>query len=165
MSVASRDLPQGGTTRLHSEAQAEAARAFLARLDQEPANERQELLVELVCDRINQVLRRNPDKSLDRKKNLMDLGLDSLMAVELRDRLSSSLALEQPLPATLIFDYPNVEAVASFLRNRIYPQTDAPSGDPGVRERVPVIRKDIASLSDEEVEALINERLGEDTTE
>jgi epothilone polyketide synthase E len=50
MSVASRDLPQGGTTRLHSEAQGEAARAFLARLDQEPANERQELLVELVYD-------------------------------------------------------------------------------------------------------------------
>ena len=45
---------------------------------------------------------------------LMEAGLDSLGAVELRNALGSRFGIPD-LPATLTFDYPYISALASFI--------------------------------------------------
>ncbi|MEQ9334265.1 SDR family NAD(P)-dependent oxidoreductase [Thalassobaculum sp.] len=55
------------------------------------------------------------DPSLDRP--FSDLGLGSLAAVELRNRLSGQLGV--PVPATLAFNHPSVAGVVRFLAGRI----------------------------------------------
>lgn len=50
---------------------------------------------------------------------LMDAGLDSLGAVELRSSLSSRFSLD--LPATAIFDYPSADALAGFIAKQLRP--------------------------------------------
>ena len=50
---------------------------------------------------------------LARRRGLFDQGLDSLTAVELRDRLAAEFGLE--LPTTIVFERPTIEALAAFL--------------------------------------------------
>ena len=71
------------------------------------------------------VLRLDPTALPERRQRLMDLGLDSLMAVELRNRLASGAGAAVTLPATLMFDYPTIDAIAQFLGQQL--GTTAPS--------------------------------------
>jgi acyl carrier protein len=56
-----------------------------------------------------------------------DLGLDSLTALALRNKLAAVTGLK--LPATLAFDYPNPGVLAQFLTASIAPYPD-PDGEP-----------------------------------
>ena len=48
---------------------------------------------------------------------LVDSGLDSLGAVELRNSVASSAGID--LPSTLVFDYPTVSAITGFLLSSV----------------------------------------------
>lgn len=78
-----------------------------------PESRRREMLIDHLQDETLRILGLDAGDTIDPDKPLMDLGLDSLMAVEMRNALSS--AIGQNLPATLLFDYPTLESVCSFL--------------------------------------------------
>lgn len=67
--------------------------------------------------------------SVDLSASLMEAGLDSLGAVELRNSLSKQFGLE--LPATLTFDYPTISAITGFVMETIAPAVIHTQG-PGV---------------------------------
>ena len=122
-------------------------------------DERRELLVQFVRDHVARVLRRaESDEPIGPRRSLMELGIDSLMALELRDRLGSGLGLVKSLPATLIFDYPNIESIADYVSKLI--ELDS---DENEAESIPATEdqraEEIGSMSDEEVESLLLERL------
>jgi acyl carrier protein len=64
-----------------------------------------------------QVLGVGPSVVIDAQRALKDYGLDSLMAVELRNLLARSLATA--LPATLLFDQPTLNALTQYLMTRL----------------------------------------------
>ena len=74
--------------------------------------ERRQLLDGVVRDAIGTVLKITPSR-LDPRKALGTMGLNSLMAMELRNRLE--MALGRPLSATLAWNYPTVEAIVAHL--------------------------------------------------
>lgn len=60
---------------------------------------------------------------MDPHQPLMDAGLDSLGAVELRSALSQACGAE--LPVSLTFDYPTVAALSQYLAGITGQQSDA----------------------------------------
>jgi hypothetical protein len=78
------------------------------------------------------------------------------MAVELRNRLQASVG--RPLPSTLAFDHPTVEAIADFLGELLEVATG--SGTATGVERSSA-KLSVETLSDEEAEALLQQELSE----
>ncbi|MEW1754812.1 type I polyketide synthase [Streptomyces angustmyceticus] len=81
----------------------------------EPDQER--VLVALVRTHVAGVLGHDSVDAIDPKRAFSELGFDSLMAVELRNRLG--LATGTQLPATLLFDHPTAAALARHLRTQV----------------------------------------------
>src|SRR5690606_30701849 len=100
--------------------------AWLRRLREALPAERADVLRDFVRDRVVRVLRLDADSPPGRHDRLMDLGFDSLMAVQLRNQLGTGLGLAQPLPATLMFDHPTIDALATHLLGRLAP-AEAPA--------------------------------------
>ncbi|WP_408993638.1 SDR family NAD(P)-dependent oxidoreductase [Streptomyces europaeiscabiei] len=79
--------------------------------------ERGKELTALVCGEAAVVLGIADGTALGADQVLKDLGIDSLMAVELRRRLSAATGVS--LPATLAFDYPTPTAIAGLLLDKL----------------------------------------------
>ena len=131
--------------------------ALLQQLNQVPPAKRQKLLLEFVGGQAVKILGLGSTQSLDYKQPLSDLGLDSLMAVELRSLLSTELGLARGLPATLVFDYPTIAALADYLAEEVLSAEKPPAAKseaPQKEEKFSDILDRIEGLSEEEVDRL-----------
>ncbi len=141
-------------------APASASSNHLDRIKQAPAGQRHGLLARFVEERVVKALGLDPSRPPDRARPLRELGLDSLLAVELRNVISNGLGLPRRLPATLLFDYPSVGAIADYLARELLPaENEIPSA--AARDSQAELAA-IAVLSDEEAEAMLLEELNED---
>jgi acyl transferase domain-containing protein/acyl carrier protein len=136
-----------------SEASGRAAGAALggvreALLAVEPGRPRRARLESHLRERVAQVLRLVPGR-VDWNKPLRALGLDSLMGLELRNRLEADLGLK--LPATLVWNHPTVAALVPNLAERMgiplggtepgRGRPGAPGGDEGIAQVLDEIEK------------------------
>lgn len=74
-------------------------------------------LERLVREQLAAVLGLGQDQPLDPERGFFDLGLDSLMAVELADRLRARLGL--PITATVAFDHPSLALLVAHLLDEL----------------------------------------------
>ncbi|WP_037902684.1 type I polyketide synthase, partial [Streptomyces sp. NRRL S-350] len=81
------------------------------------AAERVDALLDSVRSRIAEILGHGSLRAITPDRGLMDLGFDSLMAVELRNSLGRLTGLR--LPSTFVFDYPTPVTMAQELDARL----------------------------------------------
>ncbi len=86
---------------------------ILGRIGSAPAADRNSILSAHIKVCARRVLGLDPSAPIQDTVPLQDVGLDSLMALEMRNELAQSLGLT--LAAGLLFDYPSVEQLTSYL--------------------------------------------------
>ena len=104
---------------------------LMSRLAETPAAEREALLVSFLQQELQAVLRlpTAPEPTV----GFFDLGMDSLMAVELRNRLNRAFADEYVVPNTVVFDYPDIARLANHLIEELGEVSTAPAPPPQVQ--------------------------------
>jgi len=126
--------------------------------------DRSRALMEIVRKEAASVLALSPDE-VDPNLGLFEIGMDSLMSVELRARLERTF--ERKLPSTLTFNYPNVRALAGYLEGLVAPKpssavatTVAQSIAPNIAVVNPATpQSDHGAMSEDELAAMLSDAL------
>jgi acyl carrier protein len=72
-----------------------------------------------------EVLGHTASDAIDPERGLLELGFDSMMAVELRNRLNTATGLR--LPTTVAFDHPSANELAAHVWAALQPAIPGPS--------------------------------------
>ncbi|MFD7707409.1 type I polyketide synthase [Streptomyces sp. NPDC059786] len=102
---------------------------FVASLDGLDPEQRRDRMLDRVCTRVAEVLGL-PEDELRADQGFFELGMDSVMSLTLRLRLSRELQTE--LSSTVAFEHPTALALTVHLLQQLgHPAADAPAAEPG----------------------------------
>ena len=124
---------------------------LLAQLRRGPAAGPRDLLVPFVQQAVQAVLRLPSPPSPT--VGFFDLGMDSLMSVELRNRLNRALSGAYVVSNTAVFDYPNVNSLADHLAGELGEALGTGAPEPLSAPSAPRPRQDPAT--DDEAIAIV----------
>ncbi|NES24110.1 MAG: SDR family NAD(P)-dependent oxidoreductase [Symploca sp. SIO3E6] len=131
---------------------------FIQHLEAVSLEQRRQLLVKEVCSQVAQVLGIADPEQIDPQVGLFDIGIDSLMLTELRNRLQSSLGCR--LSATALFNYANVNDLVDYLARDVLKTISFEElEDASPAELNPT--EDLTELSTDELAALLADELYE----
>jgi len=120
-------------------------------------SERVPLMEAFVRVSARKVLGLSASRPLAAEMPLQDLGLDSLMALELRNVLAQ--AVDRPLSAALLFDYPTIRSLSQFLLALLIPdkkEQGTAKNSSGKHETVsPAEGTELSAISEAEAEELL----------
>ena len=140
--------------------------SFLQRLQEIEPDRRWDLLVAHVRELASDVLGLEDPRALDRQQGFFQMGMDSIMSVQLRGRLEASLG--KTLPPTLAFEHPTVDALAGYLAREVLavgqpaeaPALSALAAPGGAAAPPAAAQASLDGLSDDHLEALLAAELG-----
>ena len=134
--------------------------SLVERLKNAPQGSQHDLILSLVSTEVAVVLGLADGEAVPLETGLFELGMDSLMSVELRRRLERGVG--QTLPSTLTFNYPTVSALTLFIDGQLRASTSATAPTAPVPIEAPTASppgQDLDALSDDELEARLLARL------
>jgi acyl transferase domain-containing protein len=124
--------------------------------------DRHALLLDEVREHAARALELGPSQVLDPHKPLYEMGLDSLMALDLAQSLGA--AIGRGLPPILVFDHPTLDALARYLDAQLDnnpPASVVQTGDvrPAGGRRPELTRAAVSDLSEDDLASVVDAEL------
>ncbi|ADO72615.1 type I polyketide synthase [Stigmatella aurantiaca] len=130
---------------------------FLQQWELAPPNRRMELLRQHVTKQVAVTLGMAESDKISGGERLFELGVDSLLAVELKNRLASSLG--KSLRSTLVFDFPTVNGLVAHLAGELGMGGEFQKQDKSSEQAQDALAAEIQGLSEQELTSLIDQEL------
>jgi acyl carrier protein len=124
-------------------ASAEPASALARQLAGLPRAGQDRVLTDLVRAQVAAVLGYSSPEAVEPARAFKELGFDSVIALEFRNRLSATTGLA--LPATLIYDHPSPAVLAGYLRSAIV--ADDETGAPPIIAGLKRLESDLLEMA------------------
>ncbi|MEE8155552.1 MAG: SDR family NAD(P)-dependent oxidoreductase [Phycisphaerales bacterium] len=93
---------------------------LLRRIEDATKEDAERAVRTFVEELVAEVLGRSADEGIDVEIGFFDLGMDSLMAVDLTARLQANLGQDHRLPASFLFDHPNIRSLTDYILENFY---------------------------------------------
>ena len=116
---------------------------FVELLTNAPVQQRKRLLTDYLRDAVAEVTRVDAAE-IREDAGFFDLGMDSLMAVELRRRIENGVGKE--IPVTLVMDHPRLSDAADYLLGEVLGLSEQTSGESG-----PALASVVTTRADEPI--------------
>jgi acyl carrier protein len=127
--------------------------------------EREKALEDYLASQVRSVLNLKESQALEANRGFFDIGMDSLMAVELKNKLQQDVGEKTTLISTFIFNYPNITELVTYYKKTIFNDIFNLSEsleEPDVKEtdyKSTIIEEEVAGMTDKDLEAMFDEEL------
>lgn len=158
-----KDLLIESATRNNGDAGSQPNVKLAAMLETAGPAEKWELLELHIRQIIGSFLHIQDPAALSGRKRLFEAGLDSLGAVELKNRIASALGRDQR--STLLFDYPSIDDLVEHLGGKVMGWKHENGVTPAKQDSNGSGSPHFDDLSDQDLADLLAEELGSDTEE
>jgi malonyl CoA-acyl carrier protein transacylase len=126
-------------------------------LEKASVNEYRRILMSYIRSEIVSIMELHSPEQIQPRQRLLDMGMDSLMAVELGNRLQSAVGCS--LRSTLVFDYPTIESLADYLLKDVLGLSPAEKKAETPSDVPDSALAEIEQMSEAEAEALLLEKV------
>jgi acyl transferase domain-containing protein len=123
--------------------------------------ERPEVLARSLQQEVARILRLDASSELDWRQGFAELGMDSLMAIELRNVLQKGLG--RTIPATVALDHPTIDFLVKHLLEEVLKLEGKETPPPPERKPEAAVEPELDALSDAELARLVAEDLAKDS--
>jgi acyl carrier protein len=123
--------------------------------------ERPEVLARSLQQEVARILRLDPSSELDWRQGFAELGMDSLMAIELRNVLQKGLG--RTIPATVALDHPTIDFLVKHLLDEVLKLEGNEAPPPPEPKPEAAVEPELDALSDAELARLVAEDLAKDS--
>jgi NADPH:quinone reductase-like Zn-dependent oxidoreductase/acyl carrier protein/SAM-dependent methyltransferase len=147
---------------LENEESVGAMSSWRSRIDTASPAEKQAVICQAVREAVGSVLRVKPD-SLRDDQPLTDLGLDSLMGVEIETSLEGAVGIA--LPATSLMRARTIGQIASLIAGHLGGAAPVAESTPVSAQAEATSAVDLDAISDEEIERLLERESDSEETE
>jgi NAD(P)-dependent dehydrogenase (short-subunit alcohol dehydrogenase family) len=157
-------LLEGFKQQVQGSSQTAAESDFLEQLALTPVDERYNVLQAFVREQVIKVLGLSAAQAPGLNQGLIEIGMDSLMAVELSNRFRANF--RQSFPATLAFEQSTIQALTNYLNETVVSQLFDKSSENGASAADDVdvqnadasqLLSNLDNLSDEQVDILLQQ--------